>query len=210
MRRHRRTPFRAVCTRGASRRSGTPHQSVSVGSFGCGGRADCHVPRADGPRPTRRSHHVPDDEERRRPGPTAGRQGARRRSGSGNCRWRRQCSPAASPGSPGSSGSLKPESRARRQRRRSSVTTTVDDGPAAKPALCPGSTCSLRDAILYANANPGTTISVPSGVFMLNGTQLSITAGVTVVGAGAGASGTVIEQQAHSGSRVVSDPGGAC
>ena len=84
------------------------------------------------------------------------------------------------------------------------VTTTVDDGPAAKPALCPGSTCSLRDAILYANANPGTTISVPSGVFMLNGTQLSITAGVTVVGAGAGASGTVIEQQAHSGSRVVS------
>ena len=75
------------------------------------------------------------------------------------------------------------------------VTTTADDGAAATASLCPGASCSLRDAIAYANANPGTPISVPAGVFELNGTQLSITAGVTIAGAGAGPSGTVIEQQ---------------
>ncbi len=83
------------------------------------------------------------------------------------------------------------------------VTTLVDDGAAASAGNCPGAACSVRDAVAYANANPGTTINIPAGVFQLAGTALTITAPATISGAGAGGSGTVLEQRAGSGDRVL-------
>jgi CopC domain len=83
------------------------------------------------------------------------------------------------------------------------VTTTVDDGATASAANCLPASCSLRDSVDYANANAGTTINVPIGVYALTGTELDITAPVTIVGHGASASGTEIVQQANSHARVL-------
>jgi hypothetical protein len=83
------------------------------------------------------------------------------------------------------------------------VTTTVDDGVAANPLKCPGAACSLRDATLYANAYPGSTIELPAGVYSLSANELMITAPVTIDGHGASDSGTEIVQQAGSERRVL-------
>jgi CSLREA domain-containing protein len=72
------------------------------------------------------------------------------------------------------------------------VTVTGDDSGAA--ANCPGATCSLRDAILYANANTGTTIDLPAGEYDLSHGELDITSPVTITGLGSAASDTRIVQ----------------
>jgi len=62
---------------------------------------------------------------------------------------------------------------------------------------CTASTCSLRDAIVAANASPGSTVNVPAGLYTLkiprastgdDGTSgdLEISTSVTINGAGAG------------------------
>lgn len=83
------------------------------------------------------------------------------------------------------------------------VTTMADDGGSGTAANCPGASCSLRDAIAYGDANAGTTIDVPTGEYDLTGTQLQITAPMTIVGQGASPSDTKIVQQASSGARVL-------
>jgi CSLREA domain-containing protein len=82
------------------------------------------------------------------------------------------------------------------------VTTLTDDPGTASAAKCPGSACSLRDAIAYANANAGTAIDLPAGTSQLQGSELLITAPVTISGAGDGASGSVVKQLGASGARV--------
>lgn len=68
--------------------------------------------------------------------------------------------------------------------------TTTSDTPA-------GGQCSLRLAVMYADgtaepncapgtATPPTTIKVPAGTYTLSGSGLSLTAGMTIAGAGAG------------------------
>jgi hypothetical protein len=86
------------------------------------------------------------------------------------------------------------------------VGTTADDFATATAAHCGGASaasCSLRDATVYANTHPGTTIDVPVGVYQLTGHELQITASVTITGHGDRSSGTEIVQQAASGARVL-------
>ena len=60
-----------------------------------------------------------------------------------------------------------------------SVTSTLDDGSAG----------TLRSAVAFANADPGATITFGpgvSGVIALQGTEMDITASMTITGPGAG------------------------
>jgi CSLREA domain-containing protein len=81
------------------------------------------------------------------------------------------------------------------------VATFADDS-AGTAANCPGSGCSLRDAIAYANANAGTTIAIPPGVYRLTSGQLAITGSVTIAGRGTTAGDTQIDQTT-AGQRVI-------
>lgn len=79
------------------------------------------------------------------------------------------------------------------------VNTTMDalHGSNGSGCVTAGGACSLRDAVLYANAHANTTISVPPGVYKLTippsggdlGTtgDLNLLADMTINGAGAGA-----------------------
>jgi hypothetical protein len=78
------------------------------------------------------------------------------------------------------------------------VTTQMDT-----TGSCPGASCSLRDAVSYADAHAGTTIEVPAGSYDLSHGELQITAPMTISGQGATASDTKIVQQANSGNRVL-------
>lgn len=83
----------------------------------------------------------------------------------------------------------------------------VDDVAAASACTAAASDCSLRGAVSYANSNPGTTISVPAGTYLLgiaggfaegfNGDNtvgdLDITANNTAIN-GASAATTIIRQ----------------
>src|SRR5690349_1163017 len=85
----------------------------------------------------------------------------------------------------------------------------TDDVAAASACTAAASDCSLRGAVAFANANPGTTISIPAGTYQLNipggATEgfsgnnsigdLDITANNTII-SGAGAATTVIQQTA--------------
>ncbi len=83
-----------------------------------------------------------------------------------------------------------------------SVDRTDDNAGASACTVAP-SDCSLRGAVIFANANPGTTINVPAGTYQLtvagNGEQLAATgdldiraSGTSIVGAGAAT--TIIRQ----------------
>lgn len=69
------------------------------------------------------------------------------------------------------------------------VNSTVDahwnGTPGACTAVAPGSPCTLRAAIEVANTIPGSTVTVPKGVFTLALGSLPVTAGMTIEGAGA-------------------------
>ena len=67
------------------------------------------------------------------------------------------------------------------------VTTLTDD--AGNAANCPGGACSLRDAILAANATPGSTIVFTglNGTYSLTSALPAITVSTTITGPGAGA-----------------------
>jgi hypothetical protein len=71
----------------------------------------------------------------------------------------------------------------------SAATITVSGpGDSNVSGSCPSSPCLLRQAITYADANPGTTISVPAGTYTFTtagGASPSITASTTITGAGA-------------------------
>jgi predicted outer membrane repeat protein len=83
----------------------------------------------------------------------------------------------------------------------------VDDAAAASACTVAANDCSLRGAVAFANLNPGTTISVPSGTYQLNipggaieafsGNNsigdLDVTADNTII-TGSGASTTIIQQ----------------
>jgi len=43
----------------------------------------------------------------------------------------------------------------------------LDDTAAAAACTAAGNDCSLRGAVIFANANPGTTINVPAGTYQL-------------------------------------------
>ena len=66
------------------------------------------------------------------------------------------------------------------------VTTLTDD--AGNAANCPGAACSLRDAILAANAAPGSTIVFTglNGTYTLTSALPAITVNMTLTGPGAG------------------------
>jgi CSLREA domain-containing protein len=82
------------------------------------------------------------------------------------------------------------------------VTTTTDPG---SPGCNPGA-CSLRAAIIAANAGSGAdTIMLPAGSYMLAEGVLAISAGMTIDGAGAGT--TAID--AHGASQIFSIGAGA-
>src|SRR5207248_1813333 len=51
--------------------------------------------------------------------------------------------------------------------------------------------CSLRDAVAFANNNPGTDISVPAGTYNLSAGGLGLSADMTITGAAA--STTIID-----------------
>lgn len=79
----------------------------------------------------------------------------------------------------------------------------TDDNAAAAACTAAPNDCSLRGAVINANANPGTTINVPAGTYQLtitgNGEQFAATgdldiraSGTSIVGAGASA--TIIQQ----------------
>ena len=73
------------------------------------------------------------------------------------------------------------------------VTTTAD----APGGVCDAASCSLREAIVAANTNPGADdVDVPAGNYVLALGQLDITDDLTVTGAGAGS--TVIDGNASS------------
>ncbi len=56
--------------------------------------------------------------------------------------------------------------------------------PGARTAVAPGSPCTLRAAIEVADTIPGSTVDVPNGVFTLALGSLTVTAGMTIQGAG--------------------------
>ncbi len=69
----------------------------------------------------------------------------------------------------------------------------TDDNVAASACTAAANDCSLRGAIIFANANPGTTITIPAGTYTLSITgsdnaalqgDLDINANVTINGAG--------------------------
>jgi CSLREA domain-containing protein/uncharacterized repeat protein (TIGR01451 family) len=60
-------------------------------------------------------------------------------------------------------------------------TTDTDDG------VC-NSDCSLREAITAANADSGDTVVVPAGIYALATSELTVSASMTISGAGAGIS----------------------
>jgi CSLREA domain-containing protein len=62
------------------------------------------------------------------------------------------------------------------------VPTTTSDG---NNGSCTPSLCTLRDAIIAANASSGNEVSVPAGNYTLNLGQLEISQSMTVFGAGA-------------------------
>ena len=85
------------------------------------------------------------------------------------------------------------------------ATISVPPGTADTNATCSASPCpNLRAAIAYANANPGTTISLAAGTYALSIDELKLTADATVIGQGAAQ--TKI-QQTGSGFRVLEIPG---
>jgi hypothetical protein len=90
----------------------------------------------------------------------------------------------------------------------------TDDAAAASACTAAANDCSLRGAVAFANANPGTTINVPAGTYQLNiaGTgegftgnnsigDLDIRGNNTII-AGAGAASTII-QQTTANDRVI-------
>lgn len=91
----------------------------------------------------------------------------------------------------------------------------TDDVAAASACTAVANDCSLRGAVSFANANPGTTIVVPAGTYQLNIAggvaegfngdnsvgDLDITANNTII-TGAGAASTVI-QQTQPNDRVI-------
>jgi Immunoglobulin I-set domain len=91
----------------------------------------------------------------------------------------------------------------------------TDDAAAASACTAAPNDCSLRGAVAFANLNPGTTINVPAGTYLLNipggavegfnGNNsigdLDVTANNTII-AGAGAATTTI-QQTQPNDRVV-------
>src|ERR1700722_19860288 len=86
------------------------------------------------------------------------------------------------------------------------VATTTDDGANATASNCTshtGSPCTLRDAILDANANPGSAIVLPAGQYALSDGQLTIATPVPSTGQGAAPGDTQISQKANSGDRVL-------
>ncbi len=85
------------------------------------------------------------------------------------------------------------------------ATISVPPGTADTNATCSASPCpNLRAAIAYANANPGTTISLAAGTYALSIDELKLTADATIIGQGAAQ--TKI-QQTGSGFRVLEIPG---
>ncbi|MCA1670360.1 MAG: hypothetical protein LC793_23865 [Thermomicrobia bacterium] len=82
--------------------------------------------------------------------------------------------------------------------RAASVTANVFDDPV--PGICARTglgTCSLREAIIYANTNPGTTVTLLPGIYLLTigpsstlydayTGDLDLSADMTIVGAGSG------------------------
>ncbi|HJU61866.1 MAG TPA: hypothetical protein VJ864_07450, partial [Candidatus Binatia bacterium] len=82
----------------------------------------------------------------------------------------------------------------------------TDDAAAASACTAAANDCSLRGAVTFANANPGTTINVPAGTYQLNISgagegfsgnnsigDLDISGNNTII-AGAGAATTIIQQ----------------
>ena len=90
----------------------------------------------------------------------------------------------------------------------------TDDAAAASACTAAANDCSLRGAVAFANANPGTTINVPAGTYQLNiaGTGEGLTGnnsigdldirGNNTIIAGAGAASTII-QQTTANDRVI-------
>ena len=76
------------------------------------------------------------------------------------------------------------------------------DDPA--PGACTASNCSLREAILAANSNPGTdTIQVPAGLYTLTiPGELPITDGVVIEKTGSGTAATVNANGTITGARA--------
>jgi len=91
----------------------------------------------------------------------------------------------------------------------------TDDTAAASACTAAANDCSLRGAVAFANANPGTTIIVPAGTYLLNIAggfveylsgdnsigDLDVTASGTTI-SGAGAASTII-QQTQPNDRVI-------
>jgi predicted outer membrane repeat protein len=90
------------------------------------------------------------------------------------------------------------------------ATVTVTDQTDTTNAACAadGTTtpCSLRDAVTYANANAGTTISVLAGTYNLTGGELVLSADMTITGAGAGS--TFVQRQGNTSFRIVHQTAG--
>jgi predicted outer membrane repeat protein len=90
------------------------------------------------------------------------------------------------------------------------ATVTVTDQTDTTNAACvaDGTTipCSLRDAVTYANANAGTTISVPAGTYTLTSGELALSADMTITGAGA--SSTFVQHQGNTSFRIVHQTAG--
>ena len=79
----------------------------------------------------------------------------------------------------------------------------ADDNAGASACTAAANDCSLRGAVINANANPGTTINVPAGTYQLtiagSGEQFAATgdldiraSGTSIIGAGAAT--TIIQQ----------------
>lgn len=90
--------------------------------------------------------------------------------------------------------------------RAATVTANVFTDPAASACSTTGvPPCSLRDAITFANANPGTTLQLLTGTYTLTVGQLAVTANITLTGAGA--SSTIID--GNRGTRIFDISSGA-
>jgi Bacterial Ig-like domain (group 2) len=85
--------------------------------------------------------------------------------------------------------------------RAATITVTLQTDSDNACATSGAAPCSLRDAVTYANAHAGTTISVPAGTYTLThgdtsdgGSGLVLSASMTILGAGAGS--TIIQANA--------------